>query len=66
MGLMLANQAHNSDGGKREKIDAARVHTAQQALAAIVNNPLRPASSYAACNVVGVFTLTSEGWAGPD
>ena len=37
MGLMWAKQASNSDGGKREKIDAARIHTAHQALAAIMN-----------------------------
>ena len=37
MALMWAKQTHNSDGGKREKIDAARVHTAHQALAAIMN-----------------------------
>ena len=38
MGLMWAKQASNSDGGKREKIDAARIHTAHQALAAIMNS----------------------------
>jgi hypothetical protein len=37
MGLMWSKQSQNSDGGKREKIDAARVHTAHQALAAIMN-----------------------------
>jgi len=37
---MRANQAHNSDGGKREKIDAARIHTAHQALAAIMNDSM--------------------------
>jgi hypothetical protein len=37
MALMWAKQSHNSDGGKREKIDAARIHTAHQALAAIMN-----------------------------
>lgn len=40
MGLMWSNQANNSDGGKREKIDAARVHTAHQALAAIMNDSM--------------------------
>ena len=38
MALMWAKQASNSDGGKREKIDAARIHTAHQALAAIMNS----------------------------
>jgi hypothetical protein len=38
MALMWANQANNSDGGKREKIDQARIHTAHQALAAIMNS----------------------------
>jgi len=37
MALMWAKQSQNSDGGKREKIDAARIHTAHQALAAIMN-----------------------------
>jgi len=40
MALMWANQAHNSTGGKREKIDQARIHTAQQALAAIMNDSM--------------------------
>jgi len=38
MGLMWAKQASNSNGTKREKIDAARIHTAHQALAAIMNS----------------------------
>jgi hypothetical protein len=38
MGLMWCDQTKNSDGGKREKIDAARIHTAHQALAAIMNS----------------------------
>jgi len=38
MGLMWSDQANNSGGGKREKIDAARIHMAQQALAAIMND----------------------------
>jgi hypothetical protein len=37
MGLMWSDQTKNSDGGMREKIDAARIHTAHQALAAIMN-----------------------------
>jgi len=37
MGLMWTNQSNNSDGSKRTKIDAARIHTAHQALAAIMN-----------------------------
>jgi hypothetical protein len=37
MGLMWSDQTKNSDGGHREKIDAARIHTAHQALAAIMN-----------------------------
>jgi hypothetical protein len=40
MGLMWTNQSHNSDGTKREKIDAARIHTAHQALAAIMNDSM--------------------------
>jgi hypothetical protein len=39
MGLMWSKQSHNSGGGKRaEQIDAARVHAAHQALAAIMNS----------------------------
>ena len=37
MALMWAKQSHNSDGTKRTKLDAARIHTAHQALAAIMN-----------------------------
>jgi uncharacterized membrane protein len=37
MGLMWSKQSQNSDGGPRKKIDAARIHTAHQALAAIMN-----------------------------
>jgi len=37
MGLMWSKQSQSADGGHREKIDAARVHTAHQALAAIMN-----------------------------
>jgi hypothetical protein len=40
MGLMWSNQSNNSDGGKRVKIDAARIHTAHQALAAIMNDSM--------------------------
>jgi hypothetical protein len=45
MALMWANQASNSDGGKRAKIDAARIHTAQQALAAIMNDSMAGGAS---------------------
>ena len=38
MGLMWADQSKNSDGAMREQIDAARIHTAHQALAAIMNS----------------------------
>ena len=38
MALMWAKQSHNSDGTKRAKLDAARIHTAHQALAAIMNS----------------------------
>ncbi len=38
MGLMWANQSRNSDGTFRTKIDQARIHTAHQALAAIMNS----------------------------
>ena len=38
MGLMWSDQAKNSNGTKREDIDAARIHTAHQALAAIMNS----------------------------
>ncbi|XUX00553.1 MAG: hypothetical protein TUN42_00830 [Dehalogenimonas sp.] len=37
MGLMWSDQSKNSDGSPRTQIDAARVHTAHQALAAIMN-----------------------------
>ena len=37
MGLMWCNQSNNTTGTKRTKIDAARIHTAHQALAAIMN-----------------------------
>jgi hypothetical protein len=37
MGLMWADQTKNSDGAKREDIDKERIHTAHQALAAIMN-----------------------------
>ncbi len=40
MGLMWSNQANNSDGTKRYAIDQARIHTAQQALAAIMNDSM--------------------------
>jgi hypothetical protein len=38
MGLMWSDQTKNSNGTKREAIDAARIHTAHQALAAIMNS----------------------------
>jgi len=38
MGLMWSEQNWNSDYTGREKIDAARIHTAHQALAAIMNS----------------------------
>jgi hypothetical protein len=38
MALMWANQTNNSDGSKRLKIDQARMHTAHQAVAAIMNS----------------------------
>jgi len=37
MALMWAKQSHNSDGTKRTQLDSARIHTAHQALAAIMN-----------------------------
>jgi len=40
MALMWANQAKNSDGTMRLSIDQARIHTAQQALAAIMNDSM--------------------------
>jgi hypothetical protein len=38
MGLMWNSQTQNSDGTKRTAIDAVRMHTAHQALAAIMNS----------------------------
>jgi hypothetical protein len=40
MGLMWSDQSKNSDGTMRTKIDAARIHTAHQALAAIMNDSM--------------------------
>jgi hypothetical protein len=40
MGLMWSDQSKNSDGTMRTAIDAARIHTAHQALAAIMNSYL--------------------------
>jgi hypothetical protein len=40
MGLMWADQSKNADGTMRLAIDAARIHTAHQALAAIMNDSM--------------------------
>jgi hypothetical protein len=57
MGLMWAGQTHNSDGTMREKIDAARIHTAQQALAAFMNDSMPGGADLEAW-------LIAEGYAG--
>lgn len=51
MGLMWADQTKNYDGGMREDIDKARIHTAHQALAAIMNSYM-PGGAPAAGNGV--------------
>ncbi|PVV82711.1 hypothetical protein DD509_07935, partial [Dehalogenimonas alkenigignens] len=40
MGLFWANPAKNSDGSSRTALDQAKIHTAQQALAAILNDAM--------------------------
>jgi len=62
MALMWAKQSHNSDGVKREKIDAARIHTAHQALAAIMNSYMPGGESLpAGINLTSIAdTLSSD------
>ncbi len=60
MALMWANQSNNSDGSKRTKIDAARIHTAQQALAAIMNSYMPNGAD------LDAWLIDSKGWTGSD